>query len=148
MGVESYLIADSVVGIIAQRLVRRLCPNCKKEREIQEYEANYLGLSEEERKTQKLYEAAGCQRCNGTGFYGRIGVYEIMEITPALRNLIATRAHTNTLRDTAIDEGMLTLKQAVRRLVLDGTTTLAEMHSISVEDYTPTFLSPTGEDFV
>ena len=148
MGVESYLIADSVVGIIAQRLVRRLCPNCKKERELREYEADYLELSAEERKTTKVYEACGCQRCNGTGFYGRIGVYEIMEITPALRNLIATRAHTNTLRDEALNEGMFTLRQSVRRLVLDGTTTLSEMHSISVEDYTPTFLSPTGEDFV
>ena len=148
MGIESYLIADSVVGIIAQRLVRRLCPNCKKERELREYEADYLELSDEERKTTKVYEACGCQRCNGTGFYGRIGVYEIMEITPALRNLIATRARTNVLRDEAINEGMLTLRQSVRRLVLDGTTTLSEMHSISVEDYTPTFLSPTGEDFL
>ena len=135
MGVESYLIADSVVGIIAQRLVRRLCPNCKREREMQAYEADYLNLSEEERKSQKLYESVGCQRCNGTGYYGRIGVYEILEVTPTLRNLIANRAHTNDIRDAAITEGMLTLKQSVRRLVLDGTTTISEMHSISTEDY-------------
>lgn len=135
MGVESYLIADSVVGIIAQRLVRRLCPNCKKERELQPYEADYLNLSAEERKTQKVYDAVGCQRCNGKGYYGRIGVYEILEVTPNIRNMIAAQASTNVLRDTAIDEGMLTLKQAVRRLVLDGTTTLSEMHAISTEDF-------------
>ena len=147
MGVESYLIADSVVGIIAQRLVRRLCPNCKKEREIQPYEADYLNLSPKERLHQKLYESVGCQRCNGTGYYGRIGVYEIMEITPTLRNLIARSAHTNELRDAAIEEGMLTLKQSVRRLVLDGTTTISEMHSISTEDFgAPNNLSHTGED--
>ena len=147
MGVESYLIADSVVGIIAQRLVRRLCPNCKKERAPQPYEADYLELSPKERLHQKLYDAVGCQRCNGTGYYGRIGVYEIMEITPNLRNLIARSEHTNVLRDAAIAEGMLTLKQSVRRLVLDGTTTISEMHSISTEDFgTPINLSPTGED--
>lgn len=147
MGVESYLIADSVIGIIAQRLVRRLCPNCKKERELLPYEADYLGLSEEERKTQKIYDAVGCQRCNGKGYYGRIGVYEILEVTPSLRNLIAARASTNTLRQAAIDEGMLTLKKSVRRLVLDGTTTLSEMHSISAEEtVVPNHLSPTGEE--
>ena len=135
MGVESYLIADSVVGIIAQRLVRRLCPNCKKERELQPYEADYLNLTAEERKTQKVYDAVGCQRCNGKGYYGRIGVYEILEVTPSIRNLIAAQASTNRLRKTAIEEGMLTLKQAVRRLVLDGTTTLSEMHTISSEDF-------------
>ena len=147
MGVESYLIADSVIGIIAQRLVRRLCPNCKKERELLPYEADYLGLSEEERKTQKIYDAVGCQRCNGKGYYGRIGVYEILEVTPSLRNLIAARASTNVLREAAIDEGMLTLKKSVRRLVLDGTTTLSEMHSISAEEtVVPNHLSPTGEE--
>ena len=147
MGVESYLIADSVVGIIAQRLVRRLCPNCKKERNMEPYEADYLEIPPKDRLRQKLYKSEGCQRCNGTGYYGRIGVYEIMEITPNLRNLIAGRAHTNTLREAAIAEGMLTLKQSVRRLVLDGTTTISEMHSISTEDFgAPNNLSPTGED--
>ena len=70
-----------------------------------------------------------------------------MEITPNLRNLIARSEHTNVLRDAAIEEGMLTLKQSVRRLVLDGTTTISEMHSISTEDFgAPVNLSPTGED--
>ena len=134
MGVESYLIADSTVGIIAQRLVRRLCPNCKKQRPIEEHEADYLGLSAKERAQQMLFEPVGCQRCNGTGYYGRIGVYEIMEITPQLRSMIARRAHTDTLREAAIEEGMMTLKQSARRLVLDGTTAITELHTISVED--------------
>jgi len=134
MGVESYLIADSTVGIIAQRLVRRLCPNCKRSRQILDHEADYMGLTPEMRAGQMLWESAGCQRCNGTGYYGRIGVYEIMEITPNLRGYIARRAPTDSLREAAIDEGMLTLKQSVRRLVLDGTTSLTEMQRISVED--------------
>ena len=134
MGVESYLIADSTVGIIAQRLVRRLCPNCKRERPVLDHEANYMGLTDQERAKAKICEPVGCQRCNGTGYYGRIGVYEIMEITPSLRGMIARRASTDSLREAAIGEGMLTLKQSVRRLVLDGTTALSEMQRISVED--------------
>lgn len=135
MGVESYLIADSTVGIIAQRLVRRLCPHCRRERPVQGYEADYLELSEKDRVRQTIFEPVGCQRCNGTGYYGRIGVYEIMEITPRLRGMIARKAPTDSLRDAAIEEGMLTLRQSVRRLVLDGTTAITEMHAISVEDY-------------
>ena len=131
MGVESYLIADSTAGIIAQRLVRRLCPNCKHPRKLLEHEKEYLEVSEDERR---IWEPVGCQRCNGTGYYGRIGVYEIMEITPKMRSLIAGRASTDTLRDTAIEEGMLTLKQSARRLVLEGITSLSEMQRISVED--------------
>jgi type IV pilus assembly protein PilB len=134
MGVESYLIADSTVGIIAQRLVRRLCPNCRKARPMMEHERIYMGLSEEEYADKPIYEPVGCQRCNGTGYYGRTGVYEIMEITPKLRAMIARRAATDTLRDAAIEEGMLTLKHSARRLVLDGTTTLSEMQRITVED--------------
>ena len=134
MGVESYLIADSTVGIIAQRLVRRLCPNCKRSRSLREYEAAYMGIPQEEYENTVIYEPVGCQRCNGTGYYGRIGVYEIMEITPTLRGYIARKAPTDTIREAAIQEGMLTLKQSVRRLVLDGTTTISEMQRISVED--------------
>ena len=134
MGVESYLIADSTAGIIAQRLLRRLCPNCKRQRPLQEHEADYVGLSAKERAQQMIFEPVGCQRCNGTGFYGRIGVYEIMEITPQLRSMIARRAHTDTLREAAIEEGMMTLKQSARRLVLNGTTAITELHALSVED--------------
>ena len=134
MGVESYLIADSTAGIIAQRLVRRLCPNCKRSRPVLDHEAAYMELTDAEKAGRLIYEPVGCQRCNGTGYYGRIGVYEIMEITPHLRGMIARRAPTDVLREAAISEGMLTLKQSVRRLVLDGTTALVEMQRISVED--------------
>ena len=134
MGVESYLIADSTVGIIAQRLVRRLCPNCRRSRAVLPHEASYMGLTAAESRNQLIWEPVGCQRCNGTGYFGRIGVYEIMEITPNLRGMISRRASTDSLREAAIGEGMLTLKQSVRRLVLDGTTALSEMQRISVED--------------
>lgn len=134
MGVESYLIADSTVGIIAQRLVRRLCPHCRKGRPLYDHEANYLKIPAADRARQMIFEPAGCRRCNNVGYYGRIGVYEIMEISPRLRGLIASRAPTDTIRQAAVEEGMLTLQESARQLVLDGTTSLQEMLSISVED--------------
>lgn len=138
MGIESYLIADATVGIIAQRLVRRLCPNCKKSRPILEHEADYLDLPQEGRSSVRLWEPVGCRRCGGTGYYDRIGVYEIMEITPALRTLIAQRRSTDELRAAAIREGMHTMRESARRLVLDGTTSLSELQRISVEELNET----------
>ena len=135
MGVESYLIADSVTGIIAQRLVRRLCPRCKKPRTLLAHELDYLAMTPEEAATAQVHEPVGCQRCNGSGYYGRIGIYEIMEITGRLRTMIARKVHATDLREAAIEEGMETLSASVRRLVLDGTTSISEMQRISVEDY-------------
>lgn len=134
MGVESYLIADATVGIIAQRLVRRLCPNCKRSRPILEHEAEYLGLPREVWAETTLAEPVGCRRCGGTGYYDRIGVYEVMEITTGLRTMIARRCSTDELRQQAIREGMVTMQENARRLVLEGVTSLNEMQRISVED--------------
>ena len=134
MGIESYLIADATVGIIAQRLVRRLCPDCKKARPILEHEAEYLELPREKRSTALLCEPVGCQRCGGTGYYDRIGVYEIMEITPTLRSMIAKRCSADELRQAAINEGMHTMRESAKRLVLEGITSLSELQRISMED--------------
>ena len=134
MGIESYLIADATVGIIAQRLVRRLCPDCKKARPILEHEAEYLELPREKRSTAQLCEPVGCQRCGGTGYYDRIGVYEIMEITPTLRSMIAKRCSADELRQAAINEGMHTMRESAKRLVLEGITSLSELQRISMED--------------
>jgi len=133
MGVESYLIADSTTGIIAQRLVRRLCPRCKKLHTLLPHELDYLDMTPEEAAKATVYEPVGCQRCNGTGYFDRIGVYEIMEITPRLRTMIARRTPAGELREAAMEEGMNTLSSSVRRLVLEGTTSISEMQRISVE---------------
>jgi len=135
MGVESYLIADSVTGIIAQRLVRRLCPRCKQVRSLLPHELDYLAITPEEAATARVCEPVGCRRCGGTGYYDRIGVYEIMEITPRLRTMIARRCHTGDLRQAAMEEGMQPLGSSVRRLVLEGITSISEMQRISVEDH-------------
>ena len=133
MGVESYLIADSTTGIIAQRLVRRLCKRCKRPHTLLAHELDYLDMTPAEAEKATVYEPVGCQRCNGTGYYDRIGVYEIMEITPRLRTMIARRTPAGELREAAIEEGMETLGASVRRLVLEGTTSITEMQRISVE---------------
>ena len=134
MGIESYLIADATVGIIAQRLVRRLCPNCKRPHNLLEHEIDYLGLTPEELAAAQPAEPVGCQRCNGTGYYDRIGIFEIMELTPRLKAMISRRSTSEELRNAAIEDGMLTLRDSVRRLVLDGVTSISEMQRIILED--------------
>ena len=133
MGVESYLIADSLVGIVAKRLVRTLCPHCKRLHKLEPHEIEFLELTPQEAETASVYEPVGCQRCGGRGYYERTGVYEILEISHQVRNMIAARASTSQLRDVAVKEGMSTLHRSARRLVLEGQTTISEMMRISVE---------------
>ncbi|MDD6340110.1 MAG: ATPase, T2SS/T4P/T4SS family [Butyrivibrio sp.] len=130
MGIEPYLLGDSLVGIIAQRLVRRLC-ECKKPREATTVEKEKLGIPVDEPYT--LYDPVGCPSCGNTGFHGRIGVYEIMPITTKIRNLIAARANADEITKAAQSEGMNTLRQAAAKYVLDGTTAYPEMMKITYD---------------
>lgn len=132
MGVESFLLADSIIGIIAQRLVRRLCPRCKKPREAAASEREILRVADTEPLT--IYEPCGCDFCADTGYYGRIGVYEIMEMTPELRRAITARASTGAILQQALNNGMRTLQESSAELVLEGTTSISEMIKISLED--------------
>ncbi|MBS7402637.1 MAG: Flp pilus assembly complex ATPase component TadA, partial [Oscillospiraceae bacterium] len=132
MGVESYLIADSLIGVIAQRLARRLCPRCKKPHEANENECKILGI--EENSGAVIYEPVGCEFCGETGYYGRIGIYEIMEITPELRRVISAKGGTGEISRLAMENGMKTLQMSAAECVLDGTTSLAELIKISIED--------------
>ncbi len=132
MGVDSYLIADSVVGIIAQRLVRRLCPNCKKMRRAEEYELEFMG--QDPHVPTNIWEPGGCQSCNGTGYYGRIGVYEIMELSPAIKRLINKRATAEEIKQQGLLDGMQTLRMNAAKLVLSGTTSFQEILSVSYEN--------------
>lgn len=134
MGIESYLIADATTGIIAQRLLRRLCPHCKRPHKLLPYEARFLGLTPGEARDITVYEPEGCQRCGGAGYYDRIGVYEIMEMTPRVRALIAENATAAELREAALSDGMVTLQQGARDLVLRGITSIAEVQRLSAAD--------------
>lgn len=132
MGVESYLIADSVVGVIAQRLVRRLCPHCKKPRLATAEDKKLMYLNTDEDIT--VYEPVGCDHCGHTGYHGRIGVYEIMEISPALKRMISKKESTEIIREQAMKEGMKPLRMSAAVYVQDGTTSISEMVRVSFEE--------------
>ncbi|MDD6193617.1 MAG: ATPase, T2SS/T4P/T4SS family [Lachnospiraceae bacterium] len=132
MGVENYLLADSVFGVIAQRLVRTLCPECRRERPVTEQDRKDLGVGPFEEI--HLYEPCGCEKCGRTGFTGRVGVYEILRVTPRIRELIHNHASADEIRRVAIDEGMLTLHHNAKQHVLNGVTTLNEMLRITYEN--------------
>lgn len=130
MGVESYLIADSMVGIIAQRLVRRLC-ECKKPKEATVEEKQLLGVDTD--KSCTIYEPCGCKLCNNTGYYGRMGIYEIMKISSAIKRLISKNADAEDIKNQAVKEGMNTLKMAAANGVKEGITSIAEMIKATYE---------------
>lgn len=129
MGIEPYLIADSVKGVIAQRLVRRLCSSCKTERLATMEEKEFMEV--DVNKDVKLYEPCGCPHCDNTGYRGRIGVYEIMEVTPAIRRIISKDEGAEAMKKQAISEGMHTLKMSACEYVLDGITSFDEMVKVS-----------------
>ncbi len=131
MGIEPYLIADSVIGIIAQRLVRRLCPNCKKEKLATADEKELLNVSANEEV--KIYEPCGCEKCDHTGFKGRIGVYEILEMSPKLKTIISKQGGAEEIKEQALKEGMRTLRMSATEYVLDGTTSVNEMMKVSFD---------------
>jgi len=130
MGIEPYLISDSLVGIIAQRLVRRLC-KCKKPKIATDEEKYELGLDLDEEFTIQV--PCGCKLCNNTGYLGRIGIYEIMTITPKIKNMITKRASAEAIRDIAVEEGMNTLKSAAAEYVRKGVTSVSEMIKATYE---------------
>lgn len=132
MGVESYLIADSVVGVLAQRLIRKLCPHCKKPREATADEKKLLRVPIDEPLT--IYEKGGCPMCNDTGFYGRTGVYEIMEIDPKLKHLITVKSTTEEIKEAALETGMNTLRMSAAQYVTEGVTTIKELLKVSMEE--------------
>ena len=130
MGIEPYVVGDALVGVIAQRLVRRLC-KCKQGRYAEDNEKKLLGIPENEEFG--VYEPVGCPLCNDTGFVGRIGVYEIMPVSRSLQAVIARGATADKIEEQALKEGMLTLKLAAGNLVKQGITSISEMKKIVYE---------------
>ncbi len=127
MGIASYLLADSIVGVIAQRLVRRLC-SCKQEYEPTPEEWHVIG---ERKPDAKIYKPCGCPQCNDTGYKGRIGVYEILPVTNKIKRLISRGAAAEELEEQALAEGMSTLRMSAGRLVQEGITSIEELLRIA-----------------
>ena len=131
MGIEPYLIADSTIGVIAQRLVRRLCPDCKKAKKADADDLELLMRDPQEDIT--IYEPCGCPRCDNTGFRGRIGVYEIMEVTQPLKTIISKNGSAEDIKNKALEEGMSTLRMSATKYVLEGITSVPEMMRVSFD---------------
>jgi type IV pilus assembly protein PilB len=127
MGIEPFLVATSVNLICAQRLVRRICSNCKEELEVPEQALIDAGYSPEEAKKTKIYHGKGCSTCNKGGYKGRTGLYEVMEINDELRELILVGASALELKKKAIEQGMITLRRSGLIKVALGQTTMEEV---------------------
>jgi type IV pilus assembly protein PilB len=127
MGIEPFLVATSVNLIQAQRLIRRICKDCKQEHQTPVEALIEVGFSTEEAKTIKTFKGKGCSTCNNTGYKGRIGLYEVMEITDEIRELILIGASALELRKKAIDDGMITLRESGLHKIRLGVTSPEEV---------------------
>ena len=138
MGIENYLISDAVIGVIAQRLLRRVCPRCKRMDPADDLEKKEIGIPEEKWGEEVLIPHIEpneeCLECGGAGYKGRIGIYEIMQMSPALKRIIATGGTAEELEKEAIKEGMNTLVMSANKQVLKGITTLQEVHRVAYDN--------------
>jgi type IV pilus assembly protein PilB len=127
MGIEPFLVASSLNLVCAQRLVRRICKNCSEPHPAAAQALMHAGFNAEDAKTVVPNKGRGCEKCNKTGYKGRVGLYEVMEVTEDLRELILVGASALELRRKAVDEGMITLRGSGLRKVKEGVTTLDEV---------------------
>jgi general secretion pathway protein E len=131
MGIEPYLLSSSVIGVIAQRLVRRICGDCKSPYTPTDKELQNLGLTRHELKDGQLYHGIGCSSCYGSGYKGRHGVYELMPVGNEIKKQIVKSPDAVQLRKLALEEGMISLLQHGAELVKEGITTIAEVLRVS-----------------
>jgi len=129
MGVPPFLIASSLVAVVAQRLLRRLCPRCRRLGPVPPSAAHMLGISPE----TTLYTPVGCDDCRGTGYKGRVAIFEIMVLDEDLRYHVTEGSPANVIRKLALEKGMKSLRDAGILRVVDGTTSLEEMMSVTMQ---------------
>ena len=127
LGIPAFLIQATMIGVLAQRLVRKICVYCKEDFQMESKELRTNGLDLGREGPVKLFRGKGCLKCRGTGYSGRIGIFEFLPINEAIRKLIKTETDTETLRAQAIKKGMVTLRENAVRKLLEGKTTLEEV---------------------
>ncbi len=127
MGIEPFLVSSAVRLVVAQRLVRRLCNSCRKESKVPPQTLIDIGFSPEEAKSVKIFEPTGCEKCTNTGYKGRIGLYEVMEIDDEIKELIMVGVSTSELRMKAKEKGMLTLRESGINKIKSGITSIEEV---------------------
>jgi type IV pilus assembly protein PilB len=134
MGIEPFLVAASLNLVVAQRLMRKICSHCKEPAEIDEVILARIGMTKKDIEGKKVYRGKGCQRCNNTGYSGRIGIYEVMPVSPEIREMILRGVPIHEIREKAIEEGMITLRDAALRKFLRGLTTIDEVIRVTAEE--------------
>ena len=134
MGIEPYLVSSSVIGVMAQRLVRLICPECKEQYSPDARTLSELGLTEDELRGHTIYRGRGCEKCNERGYLGRTGIYELLVVDPKVQNLVVGRADSNIIKREARKNGMVTLREDGLRKLLAGVTTLEEVLRMSREE--------------
>lgn len=135
MGAEPFLLSSSLEGVLAQRLVRLLCSGCREPAELSEGTRRDLsrhGVGEAEMEAAELYRPTGCRRCGGTGFQGRIGIFEYLPVTSAVQEQILRGVDANQIRETAVEEGMSTMLGEGLRRAFEGQTTVDEVLRVAV----------------
>ena len=133
IGVEPFVAGSALIGVVAQRLVRRLCLSCRRQYTPESEVLRALNISEADAAMLPFYKAAGCDQCNHTGYRGRIGLYEVMRVTDKLRRMIASRASEDSLRDAALAGGMISLGEDGLAKVKSGQTTAEELLRVVTE---------------
>jgi len=134
MGVEAYLVGSSLIGVLAQRLVRVLCKECREAYLPTPEELKEIGLGAEKQKPRMIYRPKGCDACNGTGYRGRTGIYEIMMVDDSIRELSVKKVDSGSIKRAAVQKGMRTLMEDGGSKVLRGITSVAEVLSVTQED--------------
>jgi type II secretory ATPase GspE/PulE/Tfp pilus assembly ATPase PilB-like protein len=134
MGVEPYLLASAVEAVVAQRLVRRLCPNCRKPIEPDVEFLRNLEFPVEELKDNTIYEVSSCDKCRKTGFKGRRGIFEVLPVTEDIESLVITRSSSSEIKAQGLRDGMRSLRDDGWRKVLNGTTVIDEVLRVTEED--------------
>jgi general secretion pathway protein E len=135
MGVQDYLLSSSLLGVLAQRLVRRLCKICRKEVSVPDFDSSEpeLSLSNGD-LPQRVWEGVGCNSCSGTGYLGRVGIFELLPVTSEICKIIVQRADAGTIRSLAIQQGMRLLRDDGWDKVRHGITTVAEVLRVTREE--------------
>lgn len=134
MNVEPFLVADSVILIVAQRLVRKLCKKCRTEHKLTSEALVDIGYEEKEAQKVKVYKPGGCSECHNTGYKGRTGLFEVMRITDDIRDLILDRSHSKEIKKKALERGMVTLRRSGLLKIKAGVTSIEEVLRETVRD--------------
>lgn len=134
MNVEPFLIANSIILVVAQRLVRRLCKKCRVKQDVPVNSLVDMGYSEEEAKNVTVYKPKGCGLCNNTGYKGRIALFEVMEISDEIRDLVLTKAHSREIKNMAMKQGMLTLRKSGLVKIKNGIASMEDVLGETIRD--------------